>query len=75
MSIWTDGGLLATFMGLGTGELVVILVIILVLFGGASLPKLSRSLGSSIKEFKKAVKDNADDDEEEKSVQESEKKQ
>jgi sec-independent protein translocase protein TatA len=45
----------ATVFGLGTGELVVILIIILVLFGGSSLPKLTRSLGKSVKEFKKAV--------------------
>ena len=45
----------ATLFGLGTSELIVILIIILLLFGGANLPKLTRSLGSSIKEFKKAV--------------------
>ncbi len=47
------GGTLAVF-GLGTTELVVILVILLVLFGGAKLPSLARGLGQSIKEFKKA---------------------
>ncbi len=41
--------------GLGTTELVVILVILLVLFGGAKLPSLARGLGQSIKEFKKAT--------------------
>ncbi|MFH1497439.1 MAG: twin-arginine translocase TatA/TatE family subunit [Verrucomicrobiota bacterium] len=46
-------GTLAVF-GLGTTELVVILVILLVLFGGAKLPSLARGLGQSIKEFKKA---------------------
>lgn len=40
---------------LGTPELLLILAIILVLFGGKKLPELSRSLGSSIKEFKSAV--------------------
>jgi len=48
---------LATIFGLSTGELVVILLIILLLFGGANLPKLTRSLGKSVKEFKNAVKD------------------
>ena len=47
----------AGFMGLGATELVVILVILLVLFGGAKLPSLARGLGQSIKEFKKASKD------------------
>jgi sec-independent protein translocase protein TatA len=44
---------LAVF-GLGPTELVVILVILLVLFGGSKLPSLAKGLGQSIKEFKKA---------------------
>lgn len=47
---------LAVF-GLGPTELIVILVILLVLFGGAKLPSLARGLGQSIKEFKKSSKD------------------
>ncbi|MBM4354500.1 MAG: twin-arginine translocase TatA/TatE family subunit [Deltaproteobacteria bacterium] len=43
--------------GLSTGELVVIFLIILLLFGGANLPKLTRSLGKSVKEFKNALKE------------------
>ena len=41
--------------GLGTQELVIILIIVLVLFGANRLPDLARSLGSSMKEFKKGV--------------------
>jgi sec-independent protein translocase protein TatA len=41
----------------GGGEWIVILLIILLLFGGAKLPSLARGLGQSIKEFKKAAKD------------------
>ena len=41
--------------GLGTQELVIILVIVLILFGANRLPDLARSLGSSVKEFKKGV--------------------
>ena len=37
--------------GLGPTELMVILVIVLVLFGGAKLPKLARSLGQAKNEF------------------------
>lgn len=51
----------ATLFGLGTGELVVIFLIILLLFGGANLPKLTRSLGKSVKEFKKAVSEEDDE--------------
>ncbi|NNC80676.1 MAG: twin-arginine translocase TatA/TatE family subunit [Acidimicrobiales bacterium] len=37
---------------LGPPELLIILVVVLVLFGGAKLPKLARSLGQAQKEFK-----------------------
>lgn len=47
---------LAAF-GLSGTELIVILVIVLVLFGGAKLPSLARGLGQSVKEFKKASSD------------------
>lgn len=42
---------------MGPTELIVILIILLVLFGGAKLPGLAKGLGQSIKEFKKATKD------------------
>ena len=41
----------------GMGELVIILLIILLLFGASRLPKIARSLAKSIKEFKKAGKE------------------
>lgn len=41
----------------GMGELVVILLIILLLFGATKLPEIARALGKSIKEFKKAGKE------------------
>lgn len=44
-------------IGFGMPELVIVLVIILLLFGGAKLPSLAKGLGQSIKEFKKASKD------------------
>ena len=43
--------------GLGPTELVVILVILLVLFGGSKLPSLAKGMGQSIKEFKKASRE------------------
>jgi sec-independent protein translocase protein TatA len=42
---------------LGTTELIIILVILLVLFGGSKLPKLARSLGQAQKEFKAGADD------------------
>ncbi len=50
-------------MGLGPTELVVILVILLLLFGGSKLPGLAKGLGQSIKEFKNASKDEPAKDE------------
>jgi len=41
----------------GMGELIVILLIILVLFGASRLPQIARALGKSIKEFKKGAKE------------------
>jgi len=38
----------------GMGELVLILLIVLVLFGGSKIPEVARGLGNGIKEFKKA---------------------
>ena len=47
-------------VNLGAPELLIVLVVILVLFGGAKLPKLARSLGEAQNEFKKGLKDNKD---------------
>jgi len=44
-------------MGLGMGELLVILLIVVLFFGGRKLPQLGASLGESIKNFKKGMKD------------------
>ncbi|MBM3220367.1 MAG: twin-arginine translocase TatA/TatE family subunit [Candidatus Rokubacteria bacterium] len=48
--------------GLGYQELLIILVIVLILFGANRLPELARSLGSSVKEFKKGVNEAQKDD-------------
>ena len=45
----------------GGMEWVIILLIVLVLFGGAKLPGLARSMGQSITEFRKASKDGESD--------------
>lgn len=40
---------------IGTGELLIILCIALLLFGGKRLPEIAKSLGQGIREFKKAA--------------------
>ena len=42
---------------LGAPELIIILLVVLLLFGGAKLPKLARSLGQAQKEFKAGMDD------------------
>ena len=45
-------------MGMPSGiELIVIALVVLLLFGGKKIPELAKGLGSGIKNFKKAVKD------------------
>ena len=43
---------------LGLTEILVILAIVLLLFGGKKIPELMKGLGTGIKEFKNAAKEN-----------------
>jgi sec-independent protein translocase protein TatA len=43
--------------GLGTQELIIILVIIVVLFGATRLPQIGSGIGQAIKNFKKSVRE------------------
>lgn len=44
----------------GTIEIVILVLVVLLLFGGRKIPELMRGLGSGIKEFKKASKEEED---------------
>jgi sec-independent protein translocase protein TatA len=46
------------FLDLGTPELILILVIVLLLFGSRKLPELSRSIGQSMREIRNGLNDN-----------------
>ena len=51
-------------MNLGPTELIIVLLIVLLLFGGTKLPKLARSMGQASKEFKKGLSEGAEDEDE-----------
>ena len=44
--------------GLGMWELLLILIVVLLLFGGSKLPELGRGLGKAIKDFKRSSSEN-----------------
>jgi sec-independent protein translocase protein TatA len=44
-------------LGLGPMEILLIVLIILILFGGKKIPELMRGLGQGMKEFKKAARE------------------
>ncbi|MCX7820109.1 MAG: twin-arginine translocase TatA/TatE family subunit [Brevinematales bacterium] len=48
-------------MGIGWGELIVILLIALLIFGANRIPEIARSLGKSLKEFKKGMNEKDDE--------------
>lgn len=53
--------LLGFLGGLGTGEIILIVALVLLLFGGRKIPELMRGLGRGVKEFKDASKGKAEE--------------
>lgn len=45
------------FENLGMGELLIIMFVVLILFGGKKIPEIAKNLGKGISEFKKGVND------------------
>lgn len=60
-------------MGIGWGQILIIALVILLLFGSTKIPQLMRGLGSGINEFKKGLKE-GDKPEEQKSAPPTEEK-
>jgi sec-independent protein translocase protein TatA len=50
---------------IGGPQIILIVAVVLLLFGGRKIPELMKGLGSGIKEFKKASKDEVTEEEEE----------
>lgn len=47
-------GTVLEFLNMGSGEIILILVVVLLLFGGKKLPELARGLGKGMRDFKDA---------------------
>lgn len=50
-------------MRIGTNELIIVLVVVLIIFGPKNLPKLGKMFGKTMKGFKEGINDDEDDDE------------
>jgi sec-independent protein translocase protein TatA len=48
-------------MGLGVGEIVLILALLVLLFGAKRIPQIARGLGEGIRNFRTSIKEGADD--------------
>lgn len=48
-------------LAIGAPQIILVVIVILLLFGGRKIPELMRGLGSGIKEFKDASKDDETD--------------
>ena len=51
------------FLGfIGPGQIAIVVILVLLLFGGKKIPELMKGLGTGIKEFKKATEDEKKDE-------------
>ena len=49
-------------LAIGVWQIVVIVLLVLLMFGGRKIPELMRGIGQGMKEFKKATAEDSDDD-------------
>lgn len=65
--------MLSIFLGVvGPWQIIIIVALILLLFGGKKIPELMRGLGTGIREFKDATKENNDTDKKKENTEKSE---
>ncbi len=58
---------LSIYLGIiGPWQIAIIVVLVLLMFGGKKIPELMKGIGGGIKEFKKATKEDVKDEEKEK---------
>lgn len=55
---------MGSYANIGIPGLILIIVILLIIFGPSKLPELGKSVGQTLKEFKKSTKDMMDDNKE-----------
>ena len=53
--------MLPGFLNLGTGEIVIIVFVVLLLFGGRKIPELMKGLGKGVRPFKQGMNDISDE--------------
>lgn len=53
--------MLPEFLNLGTGEIVIIVFVVLLLFGGRKIPELMKGLGKGVRSFKQGMNDISDE--------------
>ena len=54
-------------LGLGAGEIILLLLVLLVVFGASKIPQIGSSLGKGFKNFRKGLKGEDEDEENDKS--------
>lgn len=62
MAVRAEEGYADGMPNIGTGEIILLLLLALLLFGAKRLPEIGRSLGSGMKEFKDSVTGKGNDD-------------
>ncbi len=63
------------FGGIGTTELIIVLVIVLIIFGVGRLPEIGGAMGKAIREFRRSQSTDTDEEKKEQATQDTEKQE